>query len=996
MTIFRKAVLATLAILCFTTRVLAWEYSARNSARSMWVDSVYNKLTLDERIGQLFMVQAFSGTKDYNEDLITNLLNSHLAGGIIFSKGGPVRQAILTNKYQRMAQVPLLISMDAEFGVGMRLDSVKSFPRQMMLGATRDTDLVRATGEAIGAQCKRLGIHINFAPDMDVNNNPLNPVINSRSFGENKNVVSRMGVALMRGLQENGTIACAKHFPGHGNTNVDSHSDLPLITSSVETLDTLELFPFRKAIAAGVKSVMVAHLEVPALDTTAHLPTSLSRNTVTDLLKKKMGFKGLVITDALNMNGVTKYFQPGEPEMWAFIAGNDILLMPPDVPVALARMKKAIDSGLITMEAIEFSVKKILAAKYDVGLNRWKEIELNNLTADLNREVASIRKQVTRAAITVVHDDNGIIPKLSGNMRVGYVGVNASGSTPLYEALQDRYPTLEADWLPKGTPVSTMQDVMDKLSKYSVVIIGVHNTSFGSSNNYGLEPEAIAFLLQAACRNNVMVTLPGNAYAMQYFCGGNSIMVGYENDTATELAMADVLLGKLKAKGRLPVTACLKGQSVCPAPPKIPIIAREPGGALTKVFYPGDAGVVVPEALTKLDQYMARNIADGVFPGCRVLAAKNGRVFYDKAFGYMKYDKKERVDTNTLYDLASCTKALATTIAVMRLYDQGKIELNATLGDYLKEARGTNKANLVIKDILLHQAGLKSYIPFFAPTMDGDVMKPQYYRSKPGDGYDVQVARGIYMRNDYVDTIWAKIYASGLENKGKMVYSDLDYYFLAAVVERVTGRTIDRYVEEEFYKPMGLKRIMYNPAKRIDTSEIAPTENDIGFRNILLRGYVHDPGAAMMGGVAGHAGLFGTAHDVAAVFQMLLNKGMYGHKRYIKSSTVDLFTAYGSRISHRGIGFDKPATEEDNGGPAGDRTSGQAFGHQGFTGTCVWADPTTGVVFVFLSNRVFPTSANTKLAKLGVRTIAQDYIYESLGIPVDHSRGVVYKQQVGD
>lgn len=532
------------------------------------------------------------------------------------------------------------------------------------------------------------------------------------------------------------------------------------------------------------------------------------------------------------------------------------------------------------------------------------------------------------------------------------------------------------------------------MSKNSLNIVAVHNLNFTPGNNYGLSEEALAFLQQAACRNNTMIVLLGNAYVMQYFCGAGSMMVAYEDDSLTEMAVAEILIRKTKAKGKLPVTACIKGQSVCPAPPKVPSIAKEPSNELRKVFFPSEAGVIDPSALEKLDMFIARSVADGVMPGCRVFAAKNGKVFYDKAFGKLRYDQDKKVDTNTLYDLASCTKALATTIAIMRLYEQEKLDLDKTLGDYLPAARGTNKAGLKIWDVLLHQAGLRSYIPFFAQTVDDrGKLKSAYYRSNPGDGFDVPVAKNIYIRNDYVDTVWEKIYASPIENKGKMVYSDLDFYLLAAVVQQISGKRIDKYVEDEFYRPMGLRRILYNPLNRFDTTNIAPTEIDLGFRNILVNGYVHDPGAAMVGGVAGHAGLFGTAHDVAAVFQMLLNKGMYGNRRYFKASTVDFFTAYHSSISHRGLGFDKPDIGDD-GGPAGDRSSGLAFGHQGFTGTCVWADPGTGVVFVFLSNRVFPSSANTKLARLGVRTIAQDYIYEALGIPVNHERRETYKAQV--
>jgi len=459
--------------------------------------------------------------------------------------------------------------------------------------------------------------------------------------------------------------------------------------------------------------------------------------------------------------------------------------------------------------------------------------------------------------------------------------------------------------------------------------------------------------------------------------------------------MANMLLKKTRFKGKLPVTACVNGQSICPMPVKPPVVLPEASNELRKVFFPSDAGVVEQKALDRLDMFMARNIADGVFPGCRVLAAHNGKVFYDKAFGHTRYDKKHPVDTNMLYDVASCTKVLATTLAVMRLYEQGKLDLNKTLGDYLPQARGTNKAGLHIKDILLHQAGLKGWIPFYKETVDGDGRpKTDLYRKAPTAGFGIQVAKDLYLRSDWIDTMWSRIYASSLDNAGKMQYSDLDFFFLAAVVKQITGQPIDKYAEEEFYKPMGLKRITYLPLTKFDSLQVVPSETEITFRSQTLWGYVHDPGAAMVGGVGGHAGLFASAHDVAAIFQMLLNKGVYGTKRYFKPATIDLFTAYNSKISHRGLGFDKPLPETDDAGPAGERCSGLAFGHQGFTGTCAWADPATGIVYVFLSNRTFPSGANSKINKLNVRTTAQDYIYEALGVQVDHNRPVVYKAVV--
>lgn len=975
------------------------EKDSYSVARKHWVDSVYDKLAFDERIGQLFMAAAYSGTSAYNEELITKLINAHQLGGLIFMQGGPIRQALLTNKYQRMANVPLLISMDAEWGLGMRLDSVRNFPRQMMLGATRDTALVYKMGAAIAQQCRRMGVHIDFAPDVDVNNNPANPVINSRSFGENKYLVAQLAKAFMRGLQKFGVIACAKHFPGHGDTNADSHNELPLIPKTLAQLDTLELYPFKQLIAAGVKSVMIGHLQVPALDTAAHVATSISRNATTVLLKERLGFNGLVFTDALRMQGVAKYFPGGEADLRAFEAGADILLIPEDVPAAITKIHNAIDSGRIPMTMLETSVKKILAAKYDAGLHTWKDIDTTNITADLNQAIDEIRLATAKEAITLIRDDNQVLNKLNDNMSVSYVGINASKSTVLYEGLKDKFSGMKADWLPKGSTADDMQKVLKNIAYTDAVIVAIHRLNLAPGGNYGLSDDVLSFLQQVACKPNTMIVLMGNAYATQYFCGAPSVMVGYEDDSVTHVVMADMLMKKLKPRGKMPVTACVDGRSICPAPvpTKKPEVVKETPKDLVKVLYPTDAGVVDATALEKLDMFLQRCIADGAFPGCRLLAAKDGKVFFDKGFGYMTYQKEKPIDTNTLYDMASCTKMLATNIAIMKLYEEGKVGLDKTLGDYLPMVRGTDKAELKIRDILCHQAGLKSWIPFYKETLNekGKPKKGLYKKKKTKDNR-IEVTESLFLENDYRDTIWSRILKSSLDNKGKSVYSDLDFLFLGAVVEQVTGQTLDKYVDEQFYKPLGLKHTVFNPLRKFTLLDVAPTEMDFNFRQEMVHGYVHDPGAAMLGGVAGHAGLFTTAHDAAVIIQMLLNKGTYGGKQYFKPATVELFTAYQSALNHRGLGFDKPATDADDGGPAGARTSGQAFGHQGFTGTCVWADPATGIVFIFQSNRVCPTADNSKINKMNVRTMAQDYIYESLGIPVNHTREALYKTQTAN
>ena len=1001
MSIFRKGFVAFLAFILISCYAFAdrkkkvTQIIPITTGKAVWIDSVYNKLTIDERIGQLFMVAAYSGGKNYNEELITQLLKDHQIGGLIFMQGGPARQALLTNKYQQLAQVPLLIAMDAEWGIGMRLDSVKSFPRQMMLGATHDTALAYELGASIAAQCNRLGVNIDFAPDVDVNNNPANPVINTRSFGEDKTWVAKLGIGYMRGLQNNGVKACAKHFPGHGDTNVDSHKDLPLILKPYAALDTLELYPFKELIARGVKSVMSAHLEVPALDTQEHLPTSLSKNTISNLLKAKLNFTGLVISDALSMKGVTKYFPAGDADLVAFEAGNDILLFSQDVPKAILKIKTAIDSGAISQEMLEHSVKKILSAKYESGLNKFKNIEIKNIVEDLNQKVFPLRYKIAQSAITLVRDDNDVLNKINENLRLSYIGINANTTTPLYEGLENEYKSVDAYWYPKNSDEDAGEEILNKISVYDAVIVGIHNLNYTPDNNYGIDNNAVKFIQQLSKKKNVLIALMGNAYAMQSCFVSPSLLLGYDDDSVTNKAMADILIKKSKIKGDLPVSpVSLVGKY---NPPAIKTIKYNPENSpeLKPVLMPKDAGVKDPEMLDKLDMFLQRCITDGVFPGCRVFAAKNGQVFYDKSFGYLKYDKETPVDENVLYDMASCTKILATTISVMRLYEEGKLDLDKKISDYLPASIGTNKADIKIKDLLLHQAGLKAWIPFYKETLDekGRLNKRYYRKFEKGD-FQTRVARDVYLRNDYMDTIWKRIYTSKLDNAGKSVYSDLDYYFLGAIVEKISSKTIDEYADEQFYKPLGLSHILFKPLRKFGPLKIAPTENDISFRNQQIYGFVHDPGAAMFGGVAGHAGLFSTAGDAAVIFQMLLNKGLYAGKRYFKPATVELFTKYNSLLNHRGLGFDKPAVDEDNGGPAGDRCSAFAFGHQGFTGTCAWADPATGIVFVFLSNRVFPSAANNKINKLSVRTIAQDYIYESFGIPVNHERKKTYDKQV--
>lgn len=988
-------ILLLLSIVPPTTSAQKYTPGNPSPAARKWADSVYAQLNTDERIGQLFMVAAYSGGKNFNEEAITRLIDQHQIGGLIFMQGGPVRQALLNNQYQRRAQVPLLIGMDAEWGLGMRLDSVISLPRQMMLGAAGDSALMYQVGMAIAYQFKRIGAHINFAPVIDINNNPANPVINSRSFGEDKIKVTRLGNAYMSALQDNGVMACLKHFPGHGNTDVDSHKDLPIIKQTRSQLEETELYPFRKLITAGVHAVMVAHLEVPSLEETPKLPTTLSYNTITKLLKKELGFSGLIFTDALNMDGIAKYYQAGDLEKRAFLAGNDVMLFSQNVPAAISKIRTAINSGEISEAELERRVKKILAAKYLYGLHKQKPVNTNNLTSDLNQYTLALKHEVAEAAATWVIDENHILDALSKpGCKVQYIGLNGNmNNNPFERELNKQFPGMASRLLGAGSITADWLSAQQSLERFDVNIIVLHNVSLYPAKNYGLPAPIVEFVQRTQKHPKTVFAFMGNAYALKNFCDIQSALVMYESDTSTELVAAEILTGKAIAEGSLPVSPCPNIPKGIPNPSMGVLPYR-----LNKIDRPIGGGIIDSSAINRLHAFMNRCVNERVFPGARVLAWQNGKTILNQSYGFLDYQKTEPVDNNTLYDVASVTKILSTTLAVMKLYEEGKIQLDQRLKEFLPWVQGTDKENLSLRSLLLHQAGLKAWIPFYKETLDPVVGGPssQWYRKQADDSFSVPVASNLYIRSDYKDTIWQRILSQPLEIIGKYNYSDLDYYFLQKVVEAVSHKTLYAYVQSHFYTPMGLKNIAYNPLRKYPVERIAPTENDLNFRMQLIRGYVHDPGAAMLGGIAGHAGLFATAEDVAAIFQMLQDNGRYKGKQYLKPGTVKKFTAYGSNTSRRALGFDKPATERNDGGPCGNRCSGSTFGHQGFTGTCAWADPLNGIVFVFLSNRVCPSADNNGINRLGVRTVVQDLIYESLGIPENKNRPEAYRADLSE
>lgn len=957
----RKNFLA-LAASFFLLVVCQGQYNSRLSSGA-WVDSVFKTLSKDEKIAQLMVIRAHSNLGADHVAIVSDLITKYNVSALCFFQGGPVRQALLTNYYQSISKTPLMITTDGEWGLGMRLDSVTKYPYQLTLGALKNDDLIYEMGKAIGRQMKRMGIHVNYAPDVDVNNNPNNPVIGYRSFGADKYKVGEFGVAYMKGMQEEGIMACAKHFPGHGDVDVDSHLDLPVIRKTRFQLDTLELYPFKQLFKAGVGSVMIAHLSVPSIDSTVNKPTSLSRPTITDLLRNDLYFEGLVFTDALEMKGVTKYYPGGEAAVEALIAGNDMLCLPESVPDAIDAVKKAIRKKRLKWNDINQKVKKVLYAKYQLGLNHTQLIDTTNLLNDLNSQTDEIRAKVARNSITLLKDINAFFP-YNGKGKLAYIGIGITGPEVISERVKSE---LNGDiyFFSYKDSIDRIQLLLDSIrrGKYEKILIGIHNFSLRPALNYGISSSAVS-LCDSLKTFNSSIFIFGNVYATQLFCSSPSLVALYQDDEITQNAAVDLLEGKIGTRGTLPVTIC--------------DIPYGTGINIDRFIATGTSSKWLV-----IDSIVNDAMAKKAFPGCEVLALQNGIVKYHKAFGHYEYDPLSKpVNLESIYDLASVTKVSATTLAVMKLYEQGKLDINKTLGDYLPFTKGSDKAGLKLFDVLLHQAGLIPDVIFYKETLDtkSGMPLPKYYRPAPEPGFSIPVARDMYLRNDFEDTMLMMIARSPLTEYGKYVYSDNDFILLGKIVETLTGMPLDQYVQKTFYDPMGMATTGFNPWKRFGLERVVPTEQDNYFRHQLIRGYVHDEGAAMFGGVSGHAGLFSNAYDLSIIYQMLLNGGTFNGERYLKAQTINYFTDYHSPVSRRGLGFDKP--EKDNATRKEPYpsvlASPQTFGHTGFTGTCVWVDPKMNMVFVFLSNRVFDSRNNNLLGQMNIRGKIQDAIYNAL------------------
>ncbi len=944
-----------------------------------WVDSVLKTLTIDQQIAQTIWIAGWSDDDIEKEVEVSDIIRKYGIGGIIFFQGTAEKQAELTNYYQKTSKVPLLIAMDAEWGAGMRLSNVEKFPFQMTLGAIRDDSLIYRFGEAVASQFNRLGMHINLAPVADININPKNPVINYRSFGENRENVSEKTLMFMSGMQDNGITAVIKHFPGHGDTNIDSHNDLPVIIHSRARLDSIELYPFRKLIQAGAGSIMTAHLNLPSLDSSSGVPSTLSPVITNDLLKKQLGFKGLIITDAMNMKGVTRYFQPGEADAMALAAGNDVIEYVTDVVAAIKETKAYISSKKLSTEDIALKCRKILALKYWSGLNNINTISKENIENDLSPAAnKALINDLYANAITVLNNNQNIIPvKNLQKIRIATLGINRDIITGYQDRVAKYNP---ADhFIINTSDTAAINELLKKLAGYDLVIAGVFGLDQRPNMEFGIKSDLIEFLDELIVKNKTIITWFGNPYgiaSIKSLENADGLVLAYQDNKYTEDLSAQLIFGGIGGLGKLPVTINEKWPS--------DFGIMTPGNLRMKYLLPENAGLSSKLLERKIDSIATAGLMAKAYPGCEVMVARKGTVVFQKCYGYQTYDNRTPVSEADLFDLASVTKISASLPGFMLLDTEGKFSPDQTLGNSLPYFKHSNKADIPLRDIFTHQAGLTPFILFWKETMKKDVKyKKRIYRSEYSQKFPLEVAHGLYINKNYRKKMFSEIKKSPVGEK-KYVYSDLTFIITPDIIERTTNEKWYDFVTENIYRKLGAYDIVFNPDQKYPLSRIIPTEYDSLYRKQQLIGTVHDETSAMLGGISGHAGLFATANDLMKLMELYRRMGEYGGEQLIGKDVLKEYTTvqFPENKNRRALGFDKPLLNNSE-LPQSETyptkgASPSSFGHSGYTGTFVWIDPEYEITYIFFCNRVYPTRNNNLVSDMNIRTGILQAIYDSV------------------
>lgn len=926
---------------------------------TQWSDSILSTLTLEEKIAQSFMIAATPNKGESHLVEVDSIIENYKIGGVILFQGELKNTREAINRFQEKSNVPLLMGIDAEWGLDMRLWKGRRYPFQLTLGAANDLESTKIISTSMGADLKELGIHLSFSPVVDVNTNPNNPVIGFRSFGESPLTVANHGRAMIQGLQENNVLSCMKHFPGHGDTEKDSHKTLPTVFKSKKEFERFDWVPYRMGRLSGASAVMMAHLNVPSLDSTG-TPASLSKRIIQEILKGELKFDGLVISDALNMGALTGHYGKSEVVLKAYEAGNDIALYPEEIEKSIGLIVSAVESGLISMEQVDEKCSKILRAKF------YAIKQSSTLTCPDDELLEAAEYSVYEKALTVVKNENAIpvVDALERNLTL-----NIGADMDLFvDRVHDYSAT---DVFHSYTGAEAILRYGSKWSNYENIFVNITASSMLSSNAYNY-PKGWKALIDALPEEaNVYVTMFGNPYVAQDetdFDNADAVILAFQNSDYGQDRAAQLIFGGHQSTTPLSITLNAIYQEGYSAETPVP--------SRLKYTIPMELGVRRAQ-LDEIDSIAIKGIKEQAYPGCQVVVAKDGKVIYQKSFGHFTYDSLTSVDNSTIYDIASITKIAASTSSLMYLQDKGEFSLDSTLGDYLGGlTRGTAYERILLRDMMAHQARLSPWIPFYTSTLSEGMPNELIYSTVPNDSMSRPVAENLFILNNYEEEMYKRILRTSLRRHKKYKYSDLGYYFVKKIVEKNSGQELEDFVWNTFYEPMGLKTMGYHPLDKFDKKQIAPTEQDSYFRHQLVHGYVHDMGAAMMDGVGGHAGVFSTATDLTAFMQMFLNKGVYGGKRYLTEGVVKEYTSCQFCPSNRrGAGFDKPVRDL-NGGPTCSLVSLSSYGHSGFTGTQAWADPANGVNYVFLSNRVYPSGENWKLIHLNIRTDIQQVIYE--------------------
>lgn len=973
------------------------EYPSEKQSQK-WADSILSGLRFEQLIAQKLMVPAWSRDATLSLETI-EAVEKYQIGGIIFFQGTAQTHNMALNYYQQLSAIPLLIGMDAEWGPAMRLDHVSKYPYPLSIGTTKDADYAFEIGKSQGRMLSALGVHINFAPVVDLNTNPNNPIIGFRSFGENAQSVNPLATAFHRGLEASGVWACAKHFPGHGNTIADSHKELPLVSHDKKSLKK-ELAPFEAMIDAGVKSIMMAHLKVPFLDDRPNMPSSLSRAVVHDLLREKMEFKGLIITDAMNMKGVSAHYAPDDAILKAIQAGNDILCFVDNVPQVMSLCRSWLDSSWIDSIEIAESVRRILIAKHQLGLS--KNLDVTNIQRELDSEYRRFIKKTSPVPATPYYEFD---PRFESEIEAAstHICLLAPDKSTQMPWKPHRIDTLNAVIFGERLPDEFYQRLQsyqysrliwaqnfanaDTLLKHLDSIGGRYLFFNSSQRMWGSQSRLLPVLLKQvlerlpdASRSALVHT--GNVYALQGLRSNIPCILGMETGESYLVASLDALFGHRAIRGKLPVSIDSLWN------PKIELNTRAWIRSLEWAD-PELLGFDCDEG-SSLSGIMDSIILSGASQTAQLLVLKNGQIVYDISRGKMP-DGKKNVNAHSIYDIASITKTAATTLAVMHVFENEDINLEKPIQTYWPEARNFAWGAVKIQDFLMHRSGLPPYLPLYRTLKSDSFFIERDSLHQPERG-DILWGNSLYLKRAVSDSVWKIIGQTVPKPSLKSphlqpyIYSDLNAIILGKWVEYRTGKKLADFCDSIFYTPMGMFRTGFKPRSRNLGSWILPTQIDTATQRGLIWGETHDPTAYFMGGSAGNAGLFSSAYDLARLMLMLTQGGVLEGTRYFKTETIERFTTgFLYADNHRGLGFDKPngypnalKNLEIKGSNIFDGAPNSLFGHAGFTGAWAWADSENQLVYIFLSNRTFPKDSQNKLAQKGYRGKLMEIVYRSL------------------